>query len=452
MWLVAGRITLLVLVLMGMSLARADYEAGQRAWDTGQPAEALNLWQASAEAGDRRAMLALGRLYAQGLGAPQDYIQAHKWFNLAASRGETEAVQERDALAAKMTPQQVAAAQEQAAAWRPGESRKPETMDTAATPAEPPPKRAIHEAQKLLGVLGYQPGPADGIWGKRSTQAYRTFLRDTGQPVSDTLTPEALRAMRQHVRRHAAGASGREASLGVETRGQEPGPTKSPAARARPDALHRAAQQGDGNSLKAALDAGADVNGRDGRGWTPLMHAANKGYPLLVEPLLAARADPDIRASDGATALFMAALHGHTEIIELLMRAGADITIRGPKGKTAVDAAHAKYGDLEMARKVGVDSSVLALLQGITLNEMHQRLAEERRIREQVREVISEALATAQRLKYLYQRVKAFSSIAAAQTKAGNFQDALATTQRIENDLHRSEGNRRHRSRAGQGR
>ena len=69
------------------------------------------------------------------------------------------------------------------------------------------------------------------------------------------------------------------------------------------------------------------------------MHAVNKGYPLLVEPLLAAGADPDVRAPDGATALFMAAAHGHTEVVTLLMEADADASIRGPKGKTAADVA-----------------------------------------------------------------------------------------------------------------
>ena len=97
--------------------AWADYETGQRAWDAGHLNEALAQWRVAADAGDRRAMLALGRLYVQGLGAPQDYLEAHKWFNLAASRGEAAAVKERDALAAKMTPQQVVAAQERAAAW-----------------------------------------------------------------------------------------------------------------------------------------------------------------------------------------------------------------------------------------------------------------------------------------------------------------------------------------------
>ncbi len=137
--------------------ARADYEAGRKAWDAGDPAAALAEWRAAADAGDRRAMLALGRLRLQGLGAPQNYVEAHKWFNLAASRGAMEAVEERDALAARMTPAQVAAAQERAAAWRPGgASPEAETAAAAAPPASdagPPPPRAIREAQERLALL-----------------------------------------------------------------------------------------------------------------------------------------------------------------------------------------------------------------------------------------------------------------------------------------------------------
>ena len=157
-----GAAGFVVAAVMAMALvlaapARADYEAGRKAWDAGDPAAALAEWRAAADAGDRRAMLALGRLRLQGLGAPQDYVEVHKWFNLAASRGAMEAVEERDALAARMTPAQVAAAQERAAAWRPGgASPEAETAAAAAPPASdagPSPPRAIREAQELLAVL-----------------------------------------------------------------------------------------------------------------------------------------------------------------------------------------------------------------------------------------------------------------------------------------------------------
>ena len=333
--------------------AGADYEAGKRAWDASKPTEALTQWRAAADAGDRRAMLALGRLYVQGLGAPQDYVLAHMWFNLAASRGEMAALKERDDLAAKMTPQQVAAAQERAREWRTGGGRadKPKAATDHAVAAPPP--RAIREAQELLAALGYKPGAADGKWGARSAKAYIAFLRDAGLPSGDTLTPEGLRAMRAVAKRRREGTS-------AATRRAEP---ERPTSRRPPrDAVPRAVLAGNIDGLKVVLKAGADVNARDGQGWTALMHAAEKGYKLMVRPLLEARADPDVQAADGATALFMAAVHGHAEIIELLTKFGANASIKGPKGKTAMDVARVRYNDADTARNEG--PAVFALWDG----------------------------------------------------------------------------------------
>ena len=394
------RIAVLGLVLLGALAARADYEAGQRAWDEGRPDEALAQWRAAAGSGDRRAMLALGRLYLQGLGVLQDYVEAHKWFNLAASRGEVAAVAERDVLAGKMTPAQVAEAQALAQAWRPGEGRgaaatketataspthaeatpsrtltsgrttatdssqAPQAMPSAAASAAqadsaatlapasdagPPPPRAMREAQTLLAALGYAPGAADGIWGARTGAAYRAFLDDAGLPAADALTPEALRALRAAAKRRgattkSAGAAGSAATRSVAA-------SSRPAV--SPDALHRAAKAGDIDGVKAALAAGADVNARDGKGRTALMHAANKGYPLMVPLLLAPEgADADIRAADGATALFMAVVHGHGEVVEQLLKAGADIFIKGPKSKMPLDIA-----------KLREDAAIMTLLE-----------------------------------------------------------------------------------------
>ena len=327
-------IALVVVTLSGVVAAHADYADGQRAWDAGRHSEALREWQAAANAGDAKAMLALGRLYVQGLGAPQNYVQAHMWFNLAASRGEAEAVKERDALAARMSSEQIAEAQKQAAAWQPGKAQA--AASATRKPAGPPPPKAIREAQELLAALGYEPDPPDGQWGERTAQAYQAFVRDANLPKTDTLTPAALKAIRARARQ--AGAVS----------------TSKPKAALPPDALHRAAKAGNLKGLEAALAAGMDVNARDDKGWTALMYVVDKGYVLLVEPLVKAKADPDLRAPDGATALFMAVAHGHGEIIPLLMKAGADPTIKGLKNKAAVDLALLNFEKRKQERWVSI--------------------------------------------------------------------------------------------------
>jgi hypothetical protein len=187
---------ILVIVLIAMSSVRADYESGQQAWDAGRPADALIEWRAAAEAGNRRAMLALGRLFVKGLGTPQNYIDAHMWFNLAASRGEVAAITERDALAEKMTSANLAEAQKRASNWQPNTNQVTEAPEEAEQDASPPQPTEIRETQQLLSALGYKPGPADGIWGKRTGQAYQSFLRDQDLPLIDILTAESLNALR----------------------------------------------------------------------------------------------------------------------------------------------------------------------------------------------------------------------------------------------------------------
>jgi uncharacterized protein len=76
---------------------------------------AVAWFRKAAEQGDINAQYNLGVSFAEGRGIPQDFVQAHMWFNLAASRAEVEigrkAARNRDFLAARMTPVQLAEAQ-----------------------------------------------------------------------------------------------------------------------------------------------------------------------------------------------------------------------------------------------------------------------------------------------------------------------------------------------------
>ena len=66
----------------------------------------------------------LGFLYASGQGVPQDYGQAHMWYNLAVANAvdaqtRASAIKGREEIAAKMTPAQIAEAQKMAREWVP---------------------------------------------------------------------------------------------------------------------------------------------------------------------------------------------------------------------------------------------------------------------------------------------------------------------------------------------
>ncbi len=156
------KLLLLILVVCAAGPAVAGpFEDGAAAYAKGDYGTALRLWRPLAEQGDARAQYNLGLMYTNGLGVPQDdatavswyrkaaeqgfaeaqfnlgsmyyggkgvpqdYVQAHMWFNLAAARFDASeknrdlAVKNRDQVAAKMTPAQIAEAQKLAREWKP---------------------------------------------------------------------------------------------------------------------------------------------------------------------------------------------------------------------------------------------------------------------------------------------------------------------------------------------
>ncbi len=131
--------------------ALADLRGGIAAYERGDYAAALAELRPLAEGGGAEAQYLLATLYDQALGVardsgeaiawyrkaalqrwsaaqymlgliyavgqedvPQDYVQAHLWFDLAAAQGLDGAARLRDRIRARMTPAQVAEAQREA--------------------------------------------------------------------------------------------------------------------------------------------------------------------------------------------------------------------------------------------------------------------------------------------------------------------------------------------------
>jgi uncharacterized protein len=135
--------------------AFADFQAGLEAYQKGDYVGAAKEWRTLAEQGDPIAQFNLGLLYLDGHGVPQssaeaanwfrraaeqdypqaqhnlgamygsgqgvkrDYVQAYKWLNLCAAKGNTGCVTQRDMIAKKLKPAQVAEAQRLATDFKP---------------------------------------------------------------------------------------------------------------------------------------------------------------------------------------------------------------------------------------------------------------------------------------------------------------------------------------------
>jgi len=96
--------------------ARAQYDLGLL-YDTGRGVpqsneKALQWYRKAAEQGESKAQYNLGLMYANGQGVQQDYARAYFWTSLSAAQGNGHAMDARDILYEKMTPEQVARASE----------------------------------------------------------------------------------------------------------------------------------------------------------------------------------------------------------------------------------------------------------------------------------------------------------------------------------------------------
>jgi ankyrin repeat protein len=133
----------------------------------------------------------------------------------------------------------------------------------------------------------------------------------------------------------------------------------------------RAAHAGRLDVVRALIDAGADVNATDERGWGPLAKAVynpdlDRGFADVVEMLIQAGANVEAAIGYGIRPLMLAAGYGETAVVETLLKAGADVLARNDGGLTALMMVKEKfYVDVinllnEAERDAGVDEGSCA--------------------------------------------------------------------------------------------
>lgn len=149
--------------------------------------------------------------------------------------------------------------------------------------------------------------------------------------------------------------------------------------------LHRAAANGDVATITRLLSRGADIEGRDGNGRTPLLIATHGNKVDAARTLIDAGADVNAKDHIDDSAYLYAGASGHLEIVRMALAHGADLKSTNRYGGTALIPA-CERGHVDTVRtliEAGVDVDHVnnlgwtALLEAIILSDggpRHQQI------------------------------------------------------------------------------
>ena len=110
------------------------------------------------------------------------------------------------------------------------------------------------------------------------------------------------------------------------------------------------------------LEAGADVEARNGHGQTPLHLVAQANKPVVVAELVEAGADLNARDRDGNTPLHASGRAGYPPVAHLLLELGADPTLVNDEGQVA-DPMDCGYWNTPVFARIATAEATAACLE-----------------------------------------------------------------------------------------
>lgn len=160
----------------GHVLANRDlgmiYMSGKHGLEKSIP-RALPYFEMAASKNDDVSVLALAMIYGSGMGIEKNSVQAARWF----AKGQE--------LGLPIPPDMSHPEVISGLRPLPGNIKK----GAAATVGS---KNMVQEAQAILTKLGYNPGPADGVAGKKTRQAVRDFQKKRKLTVTGEINDQLL--------------------------------------------------------------------------------------------------------------------------------------------------------------------------------------------------------------------------------------------------------------------
>lgn len=107
----------LILFLLSVVGCSTEYSVGLDAFKQKDYKTAYDKWKPLAEQGHDDAQYKLAKLYREGLGVRQDYVEAYKWYYIVAKKGYGGGYRYMKMIKREINPHQVIRAEEQAEEW-----------------------------------------------------------------------------------------------------------------------------------------------------------------------------------------------------------------------------------------------------------------------------------------------------------------------------------------------